>query len=65
MSTRFSSAEQMLKAQGLDLGVTDWLQLTQARSICSPKPLAISSGYMSTLSAPPMARSGRASPMAT
>ncbi|MDQ2485772.1 MaoC family dehydratase [Pseudomonas putida] len=31
MSTRFSSAEQMLKAQGLDLGVTDWLQLTQAR----------------------------------
>ncbi|WP_419711222.1 MaoC family dehydratase [Pseudomonas sp. NFX224] len=31
MSTRFSSAEQMLKAQGQDLGVTDWLQLTQER----------------------------------
>ncbi|MBF4554470.1 MaoC family dehydratase [Pseudomonas sp. p50] len=31
MTTRFSSAEQMLKAQGLDLGVTDWLQLTQER----------------------------------
>ncbi|MDE1165210.1 MAG: MaoC family dehydratase [Pseudomonas sp.] len=31
MSTRFNSAEQMLAAQGLDLGVTDWLVMTQER----------------------------------
>ncbi|UVE17413.1 MaoC family dehydratase [Pseudomonas sp. LS44] len=31
MSTVFSSAEQMLKAQGLDLGVTEWLPITQER----------------------------------
>ncbi|MCY1395503.1 putative enoyl-CoA hydratase 1 [compost metagenome] len=31
MSTVFRSAEQMLAAQGLDLGVTDWLEITQQR----------------------------------
>ena len=31
MSTRFSSAAQLLAAQGLDLGVTEWLEMTQAR----------------------------------
>ncbi|WEL57791.1 MaoC family dehydratase [Pseudomonas kermanshahensis] len=31
MSTRFSNAAQLLAAQGLDLGVTDWLEMTQAR----------------------------------
>jgi acyl dehydratase len=31
MSTRFSNATQLLAAQGLNLGVTDWLEVTQAR----------------------------------
>ncbi|MFK3819717.1 MaoC family dehydratase [Pseudomonas sp. NPDC089407] len=31
MSTRFSSAAQLLAAQGQDLGVTEWLEMTQAR----------------------------------
>ncbi|AYC33971.1 MaoC family dehydratase [Pseudomonas cavernae] len=31
MSTVFSSAEQMLNAPGLDLGVTEWLPVTQER----------------------------------
>ena len=31
MSTRFSNATQLLAAQGLTLGVTDWLEVTQAR----------------------------------
>ena len=31
MSTLFSSAEQLLAAQGQDLGRTDWLVLTQER----------------------------------
>ena len=31
MSTLFSSAGQLLAAQGLDLGRTDWLLLTQER----------------------------------
>ncbi|MFJ4396813.1 MaoC family dehydratase [Pseudomonas sp. NPDC089396] len=31
MTTCFSNAQQMLDAQGLDLGVTDWLAVTQAR----------------------------------
>ena len=31
MSTLFSSAEQLLGAQGLDMGRTDWLVLTQER----------------------------------
>ena len=31
MSTLFSSAEQLLAAQGMELGRTEWLPLTQAR----------------------------------
>ena len=31
MSTLFSSAEQLLAAQGQDLGRTDWLEITQER----------------------------------
>ena len=31
MTTVFSSAEQMLAAQGQDLGTTDWLEIDQAR----------------------------------
>ena len=31
MSTLFSSADQLLAAQGQDLGRTDWLVVTQQR----------------------------------
>ena len=31
MSTLFSSAEQLLAAQGMELGRTEWLPLTQER----------------------------------
>ena len=31
MTTVFSSAEQLLAAQGQDLGATDWLEIDQAR----------------------------------
>ena len=45
MPTVFETPQELLDACGADLGVTDWLEITQERINLSQKRQGITSGY--------------------